>query len=895
MTAGQDAPFREQLVEKLPPRLVEGAGRWWDWVIVAAMGVFMFATRMRSFDEFHTEEATYFLGTDPYYHARHIEFLVTNLPFPLGYDAMTQYPLGTDAGQFGTLFDQVGAILVWLVGFVIDLGPPSAETIQAVIVAYPAILAGLLVVPIYLLARRLTSKGPALFAAAIISLTPGRLLFDSMAGRPDHHVMEALLSTLALWALVRAVDHWAEAEVTVQGIVQAPGETLWPQHRAAWLASGVAVLAFTAYLWTWSPGVMFVGIAGVWLIVQTILSRAHGGDGAPAALTAATVFLPVALLMLPQIEKGGFSALDYTWMQPTATFLVGAAGVGLAGVGYLLDNREPPGWTYPAAVAGLAVVGMALLWVLLPDLIGHVRSGLSWVTGVGVEATRGTIQETSPATTGQLYGDLGLPLYLAIAGFLGMVWMAVRHARPSATLVVVWSILITTATFTQGRFSYYLAFVVAALTAVVAFGLFRLADYLASDLEDSRGGAKGTSASAPDRAARVMAALILVLALVPVHVAGFDCQEANANAWARAGCQFRPGDERLWHNGLAWMRENTPEIPVSLATRFEAPEDDPRYDYPEGSYGVLSWWDYGHQILYDGHRPPIANPFQQQAPLAAEIFTAPNETEARTILTDYLGPGNDARYLMVDDAMAADKFWAITVWAEATGDYRQYDERRIMAPQGGGSADLPVLSQEVKGWFLQDIYRNDASGMAHFRLVDESNRYAYIGNIARVSGDQVQIERINTVIGGGPIEQARQEFGSLDATTGDRSLPLGGGRVAYDIHVEAALKIYEHVPGATLAGSAEPGVTVEAQLPVIVESSGRTFTYTTQTTAGSDGRFELTVPYSTTEPVPVSEGGTATGVTAREPYTLTAGNQTAQVDVPDATVLGGGQVGITFS
>lgn len=895
MTAGQDASLQEQLVDKLPPRLVEGAGRWWDWVVVAAMGVFMFATRMRSFGEFHTEEATYFLGTDPYYHARHIEFLVSNLPFPLGYDAMTQYPLGTDAGQFGTLFDVVGAIFVWLIGFIIDLGPPSAETIQAVIVAYPAILAGLLVIPIYLLARRLTSKGPALFAAAIIALTPGRLLFDSMAGRPDHHVMEALLSTLALWALVRAADHWAEAEVTVQGIVQAPREVFWPQHRDAWLASGVAVLAFTAYLWTWSPGVMFVGIAGVWLVLQTILSRAHDGDGAPAALTATTVFLPVALLMLPQIEKGGFSALDYTWMQPTATFLVGAAGVGLAGVGYLLDQRELPGWTYPAAVAGLAVVGMGLLWVLLPDLIGHVRSGLSWITGVGVEATRGTIEETSPATTDQLYGELGLPLYLAIAGFLGMVWMAVRHARPGATLVVVWSVLITTATFTQGRFSYYLAFIVAALTAVVAHGLFRLADYLATDLEGTGGRAKDTSASTPDSTARVMAALILVLALVPVHVAGFDCQQANPNAWTKAGCQFRPGDERLWHNSLVWVRDSTPELPVSLATRFDAPEGDARYEYPEGTYGILSWWDYGHQILYDGHRPPIANPFQQQAPLAAEIFTAPNETEARAILADYLGPGNDARYLMIDDAMAADKFWAITVWAEANDVYRQYGDGRFQAPQGGGSADLPVLSPEVKGWFLQDIYRNDASAMAHFRLVDESNRYSYIGNIASVAGEEVQIDRINTVIGGGPAEQIEQDFGNLGATTDDRALPLGGGRVAYDIHIEAALKIYEHVPGATLAGSTEPDATVDAELPVLVESSGRTFTYTTQTTAGPDGRFELTVPYSTTDPVPISEGGTATDVVAREPYTLTAGNQTASVEVPDSTVLGGGQVGVTFS
>lgn len=891
---GDAAPFHEQLRDKLPPRLTEAVRRWWDWAVIAAMAVFMFATRMRTFDRFHTGSETYFLGTDPYYHARHIEFLVANLPFPLGYDAMTQYPLGTDAGQFGTLFDQIGAVFVWLIGAVIDMGPPTAETVQAVIVAYPAILGALLVVPAYLLARRLTGKGPALFAAAIIALTPGRLLFDSVAGRPDHHVMEALLSTLALWALVRAADHWADTDLTIDAIVEAPREAWWPHHREAWLASAVAVLAFTAYLWTWSPGVLFVGIAGVWLVVQTILSRAHGRDGAPAAITAATVFLPVALLMVPQIDKGGFSALNYTWMQPTATFLVGAAGLGLAGLGYLLEDRELPAWTFPAAVAGIGVVGLALLWVLFPDLINHVRSGLSWVTGIGVQRTRGTIQEASPASVDQLFGELGLPLYIAIAGFLGVIWQAVRQAKPSATLVVVWAGLITTAVFTQGRFSYYMAVVVAILTAVVAKGLFHLADHLAADM-DASGGKKGDQASAPDRTARVLAALILLLALVPVHVTGFDCQESRPNAWTKAGCAFRPGDERLWHNSLVWLRDNTPELPVSLATRFDAPAGDEAFDYPEGTYGILSWWDYGHQILYDGHRPPIANPFQQQAPLAAEIFTAENESQARSILAGYLGPDNDARYLMVDDAMVADKFWAITVWAETTGVYRDYGQRSIQAPQGGGTADLPVISDRVKGWFLQDVYRNDASGMSHFRLVDESNRYAYIGNIARISGDQVQLERINTVLGGGSIEDAKQNFGTLDATTADRALPLGGGRVAYDIHVEAALKVYEHVPGATLAGTAEPGANVTAEVPLVVTSSQRTFTYNATTTAGPDGRFSLTVPYSTTQLVPVAEGGTDSTVEARGPYTVTAGDQTTQVDVPDATVLGGGQVGVTFA
>ena len=82
------------------------------------------------------------------------------------------------------------------------------------------------------------------------------------------------------------------------------------------------------------------------------------------------------------------------------------------------------------------------------------------------------------------------------------------------------------------------------------------------------------------------------------------------------------------------MAENTPE-PVTYAN----PDGDPldyygQYDrtgdfeYPEGAYGVLSWWDYGHWITGEGERIANANPFQQNVREAADFLLAQDEEEA---------------------------------------------------------------------------------------------------------------------------------------------------------------------------------------------------------------------------------------------------------------------------
>ncbi|MEF8838475.1 MAG: hypothetical protein V5A18_03105, partial [Haloarculaceae archaeon] len=109
-------------------------------------------------------------------------------------------------------------------------------------------------------------------------------------------------------------------------------------------------------------------------------------------------------------------------------------------------------------------------------------------------------------------------------------------------------------------------------------------------------------------------------------------------------------------------------------------------------------------------------------------------------------------------------------------------------------------------------------------------------------------------------------------------------------------KIFERVPGATIAGTGpvDTDVTASVQLRI---PGGRNFTYSQRATTGPDGEFTMTVPYSTTGYAQwgPDKGHTNVSVRATGPYTIRTererdgGNVTyyqGTVNVTEAAVVG---------
>jgi asparagine N-glycosylation enzyme membrane subunit Stt3 len=102
------------------------------------------------------------------------------------------------------------------------------------------------------------------------------------------------------------------------------------------------------------------------------------------------------------------------------------------------------------------------------------------------------------------------------------------------------------------------------------------------------------------------------------------------------------------------------------------------------------------------------------------------------------------------------------------------------------------------------------------------------------------------------------------------------------------VKIFEHVPGATITGNASPGTEVVISVP-ITTNRGRTFEYRQSNVADSDGKFSLVVPYSTEGPV---DWSTNFDTGPLGPYTLRLGSVQYDVRVPEGAVITGSSIEI---
>ncbi len=179
-----------------------------------------------------------------------------------------------------------------------------------------------------------------------------------------------------------------------------------------------------------------------------------------------------------------------------------------------------------------------------------------------------------------------------------------------------------------------------------------------------------------------------ILAIIMVFVLVFLFNIIKAKDVASAA-QFAPSD--AWQSSLSWMKENTPE-PYDTPDVYYQLHDPPppikgvkkpkegasteeltawvnilqeNANYPESTYGVLSWWDYGYWITRIAHRLPNANPSQDPVllTLAARFFSSQEEASTREIVESL-----DTSYVIIDYAMVTTKYWAMINWSGLESD-----------------------------------------------------------------------------------------------------------------------------------------------------------------------------------------------------------------------------------
>ena len=832
--------------------------------VLAFLMIFMFLVRIQAYPNFIREDGKVaFAAVDSWYHWRTTMYTVQNWPFTMPYDVWTGYPSGRYVGQFGTLFDQIIATAALIVG----IGDPSIETVFYVALVIPPAMAAFCVIPTYYIGNRLGGRPGGLFAVVLLALFPGTFLHRSTVGMLQHHVAEVLFMTIAILAMMAAVTVADREKLSYEELVQDP----WQNARTSLIYSIFAGFALTVYIWIWPPGIVLGGIFGLFFAITITYEHARERNPEHLATVGAISLGITGLLTLITREVTTFSVTSAGLLQPLLALFV---AFGCLFMAYLAKKWEKSNLSvrlYPVAVSGLIGIAVVVLAVALPDAFETIVQNVQRRVFFGQQESDLTIQEARPPAdlSAHLAREFGVAFYTALIGLVLLLVRPILDARFQSEhlLIVVWSVVIISMSFTQSRFSYYLAVVVALLNAYLLGQLIR---WIGSKTR-KRVGTERNTWDPLMRPTAVVGILVIIL-LLPLltSVGGATAIDAGANA-------APSGDSVKWAESNQWLTEHTPEQgtyggednSLDYYGTYEHPENG-GYNYPDGTYGIMSWWDYGHLITVQGERIPHANPFQQNAESASEFFTASSEEESEEELADGI------EYVMIDDSMAGGKFYSITGWSGP--DYEDY-----LSPQeyeiNGETETIDEFGEEYDETTLSRLYHDDATEMDHYRLVHESEQETTFVSVARQTDENTwEPVYVNSVL-------------TLEIFELVESRP---DLIYYDQREGASVKTYERVEGAELSGTvdAEEGETVTAVVPMEATTSDRTFEYTQQATVDENGEFTMTVPYATDNELGADEGYTDTSVMAEDDYTVYTGdndNPTAQstASVPESTVYEG--------
>ncbi|QSW99649.1 oligosaccharyl transferase, archaeosortase A system-associated [Haloterrigena alkaliphila] len=907
---------------------------WYHLPLIGVVMLFMFWVRTQAYDRFVTDDgAPALAGVDSWYHWRTIRWTSENYPNTMPYEVWTGFPEGNYVGQFGTLFDQ----LIVTVAMIVGLGDPSPETLYTVALLMIPAMAALVAIPVFYAGRRLGGTLGGIVSVIILALAKGQFLSRSTVGQLDHHVGEVLFMAIAVVAMMVALSV-AEREQPIYELVV---DRDWDALRTSTIYSVLAGLALTLYIWVWPSAVLLVGIFGVFFAVQLCLDYARGISPDHVAFVGAVSLGVTAVLTLLLMEQpGSTSPTSLGLLQPIAAFLVAVGCIFMAWFARQWNGRDLDRRYYPVAIGGLIAAALLAMWLLLPSLFDSiVGNATQRMLPIGETATDLTIAEAQPPEDffESVFNEFGSAFYTMLAGiaFLAIRPLFGRKFRAEHTLVIVWSLFLISMAATQVRFSYYLVLAIAVVNAAFVAEFVRLFNLdLTASLESIR------RIETYQVIVLFLVVILLFAPLLPPIAAG------GTTSWDQAERTGPSSDAMLWEGSNQWLANNTPE-PGNWGEHENAdqleyfgtyqPPADSNYNYPEGAYGVMSWWDYGHLITTQAERIPHANPFQQNARSASAFLTAESEERGELVLDTIAAGENPAdksteeleslsedatqeemRYVMIDYAMAGGKFSPITAWSGpnyahyVTPQDHEAGEPLNIDDYQNSSGSLPYHDT-----MLAQLYLDDADGLEQYRLVHENGEagtativtYAQLYNPNAIQGEAAQqLQELGYEAGdiiyyqngefaapgeGRPSISTRQlGFQQIQRIQQNPTQQILSGQRA------TALKTFERVEGATLTGTVddEAGVlgndtaaTVEVELET---NAGRTFNYTQEAELGDDGGFEVTVPYATTDELGVDDGYTNSAVEATGEYNVTVGEPgetgyEAGTEVPETAVVQG--------
>jgi dolichyl-diphosphooligosaccharide--protein glycosyltransferase len=871
-------------IKKYQPYLIIG--------LIVILALLTLWTRGIPADGLVTDEGVNLLGNDPWYNLRQVEQTLANFPAYAWFDAMTLYPTG-DVIYWGPLFIEIISALCLLAG--------AATRPEIMLVAswVPPLMAVAMVPVTYLLARKIADWKTGLIAAGLIAVIGSNYAYRSLFGFVDHHIAETLFSTIFVLAYVTALIAARDRPLSPKNF-----ETL----KIPVITAALAGVAYLLGYFTMPTMILFALIVAAFTLVQFILDYFHDRSSNYLVFVNIVVFIVVIIGTVAfGFPHPGLDLSRYTIGHVIASAALIAGTAALYGLSVFLKKR--PKYYFPVALAGVAALAVAVLYFALPDIYNLLISSL--ISFFGEQPVTTTVQEARAWSFDAAWATFHWGLLLAAGGAATLIWQNRKEVNPAHTFVLVWTAIILGSTAAHVRYEYYLAVNIALLSAVFAGAVLgatwkEVALLLRKGSADSARPAAGRAekreeppkkkskkgaraADAPKAKSRKrdqpdylkVGGFVLVAALTLLF-AGTSFQ-GNLDL---ANSAKYSGMDSQWMEALEWMGENTPDPGVD----YYAIYDPETFTYPEESYGVMSWWDYGHWITFISKRIPNNNPFQHgvAGPNGSAVYLVSTSEEAANRILDNIG----TRYVVTDYQVVMGKFHAPATWADPNDTGGLRFQPVFFVPMGLRSAGYQAMQ-----FYNQDYYMTMVSRLHNF---DGSMTEPTTGSVLYV--EYVEPEMANASY---PVITSAQEMNATAAAAAaaayNLNAPAGSHATVLNLHYDyqadsilqplervpalkhyrlvhetpqniygnvgeggpdlKAVKIFEYVPGAAIRGE---GV---IEVP-IATNTGREFVYRQES---ENGLF--VVPYATS--------GWSGEVRATGPYRIAGTGQTFDVTEED--------------